>query len=137
MASAVILKALYLPGSETAVTLTLNTMAESSPLGLLLQIGLFGVFLLAFFYAIPLVLFEGQTPVDAVSASLAACLRNIVPLILFGALTFVLGIMASLLFGLGFLVLIPVLTGASYASFRDVFDPIEPPENNRLDASSV
>ncbi len=118
-----IFKALYFPGSDTKVALTLAQMTESSPLGLLLQMGLIGVFLMAFFYATPLVLFEGQSPLDAISASLLACLRNIVPLVLFGMITVGLGILASFAFGLGYLVLIPVLTAASYASFRDVFDP--------------
>ncbi|MGB3918921.1 hypothetical protein J9253_18470 [Thiothrix litoralis] len=132
-----IFKALYLPGSETSVIVTLAQMAESFPLGLLLQVGLVTVFLMAFFYATPLVVFEGQAPLEAVSASLLACLRNIVPLTLFGIMTLLLGILASFVFGLGYLVLIPVLTGASYASFRDVFDPVEPGESNLLDASSV
>jgi hypothetical protein len=136
--SAEIFKALYLPDAETKVALMLAQMAAASPLGVLLQMVMITLFLMAFFYAIPLVVFEGQVPLDAVSASLLACLRNIVPLLLFGSMILLLGILASFVFGLGYLVLIPVLTAASYASFRDVFDPVEPQaEGNLLDASSV
>lgn len=136
--SAEVLKALYLPGSDARVAAALTELGQSSPVGLMLQLGIIGVVLMAFFYATPLVVFEAQMPLDAVSTSLLACLRNLVPLVLFGVMTIVLGILASFAFGLGYLVLIPVLTGASYASFRDVFDPVEPrDEENMLDASSV
>ena len=46
--SAEVLKALYLPGSDTRVVAMLTQMAESFPVGLLLQMGLVAVFLMAF-----------------------------------------------------------------------------------------
>ncbi|MBU0655804.1 MAG: hypothetical protein KJ914_11855 [Gammaproteobacteria bacterium] len=122
-----ILKALYMPQSNAQVAEVLASMAEGSPFGLMLQTGVILVVMMAFFYATPLVVFENQEPLDAITTSLLACLKNIVPLALFTGMVLVLGVLASLMFGLGYLVLLPILAGATYASFRDVFDPVEPP----------
>lgn len=128
-----LLKASYLPDSDTQASEVLLEVAETSPLGLLLQLGIAGVILMAFFYATPLLVFEGLEPLDAIMTSLQACLKNAVPLGLFAIMVVGLAILAAFAFGLGYLVLIPVLTGASYASFRDVFDPVEnanPPQEH-------
>lgn len=136
--SAEVLMALYFPNSNTNVAQVLAAMLASSSLNLWVQAGVIGVVVMAFFYATPLILFENQTPLGAVSTSLLACLRNIVPLTTFALLVALLGVLASFAFGLGYLVLIPVVTAASYASFRDVFDPVEPCDaNTLLNAHSV
>ncbi|OQX15164.1 MAG: hypothetical protein BWK73_07580 [Thiothrix lacustris] len=127
-----VLTALYFPNSHTQVALVLAEMLASSPLNLSVQASVIVVVVMAFFYATPLILFENQSPLDAVSTSLLACLRNIVPLTVFAVLVIMLGVLASFAFGLGYLVLIPVVTAASYASFRDVFDPVEPRAADRL-----
>lgn len=133
-----VLRALYIPSSENRVGQELMLMAQASALGLFLQAGIMVVVLMGFFYATPLVLFEGVEPLDAIAVSLVACLKNIVPLSLFAAMALALGVLATFAFGLGFLVLIPVLAGASYASFRDVFDPLEPSdEGDMMDVPST
>lgn len=76
---------------------------------------------LAFFYAIPLVTFDGVAPIDAIKSSLSACLANVPALLLFGIIYLVLAFIAMIPFGLGLLVLIPVAFGAAYASYRDVY----------------
>jgi hypothetical protein len=123
-----LLKAIYTPEYDTQIIATLTAMGQSSPVSLLLQGGVIALVLMAFFYATPLVLFEAQAPLDAVTNSLLACLKNMVPLSLFSALAAALGFVAFFAFGLGYLVLIPVLVSANYASFRDIFDPVETPE---------
>lgn len=136
--SAEILKALYMPSSGAQVGAALVSLAESSPIGLLLQMGVSSVVLMAFFYATPLVVFEDLDPLDAITTSLLACLKNIAPLAVFAAMILGLGMMAAFAFGLGYLALIPVLAGANYASFRDVFDPLAPENRDKmLDASSI
>lgn len=128
-----ILKAMYLPQSNARVAETLAAMAEGSPVSLMLQTGVILTVMMTFFYATPLVIFENLEPLDAITTSLMACLKNIVPLTLFGCMALALGIFASFMFGLGYLVLIPVVAGANYASFRDVFDPAE--DNKLPDAA--
>ena len=72
-------------------------------------------------FAPALVLFNNMHPVDAIKASFNACLKNVVPFLVFWVITLVLIFFAALPVGLGFLVLIPVLAGSVYASYRDIF----------------
>lgn len=103
-----------------------------SPLGLGLALG--GVFfallltmvlwlpvLMALFFAPALAFFNGMQPIDALKASFAACLKNLLAFIVFGVVVVVLAFFAALPVGLGFLVLVPVLAGSAYAAYRDVF----------------
>lgn len=76
---------------------------------------------MAIWFAPALVLFNNLPPVDALKASFNACLRNLVVFLVFGLIVMVLVFFAALPFGLGFLVLGPVLAGAVYASYRDIF----------------
>ncbi|MBL8422623.1 MAG: hypothetical protein JNK06_03830 [Candidatus Accumulibacter phosphatis] len=76
---------------------------------------------MAIWFAPALVLFNNMPPVDALKASFNACLRNIVAFLVFGLIVMVLSFFAALPIGLGFLVLGPVLAGAIYASYRDIF----------------
>jgi uncharacterized membrane protein len=93
----------------------LLAMLLMSTIGLLLS--------MAFFYAVPLIMFAAAKPVAAMKSSFAACLANILPLLLFSVVYIVLAAVAVIPFGLGMLVLLPVTFGAVYASYRDVFPP--------------
>lgn len=88
----------------------------------LLLLSLLGLLLsMVFLYAVPLVMFAAAEPVAAMKSSFAACLSNILPLLLFGVIYIVLATIAVLPFGLGLLVLLPVTFGALYASYRDIY----------------
>jgi hypothetical protein len=90
-------------------------------LGALVALALSVPLAMASWFAVPLVLFHNVAPFESFKLSFAACLKNIVPFLLFGIVAFVLAIFAAIPFGLGFLVLGPVLVGATYASYRDIF----------------
>ncbi|MBI1905859.1 MAG: hypothetical protein HYS20_06405 [Rhodocyclales bacterium] len=91
-------------------------------LAMLLLFALFGMVVgLAFFYAVPLVMFDRVAPLDAVKSSVAACFANVLPLVLFGIIYVVLAIVAMIPLGLGMLVFVPVAFGAAYASYREVY----------------
>ena len=77
--------------------------------------------LMAVWFAPALVYFNGLQPVAALKASFDACLKNWLVATIFGLITLVLCFFAALPMGLGFLVLLPVLYGALYASYRDIF----------------
>jgi uncharacterized membrane protein len=64
---------------------------------------------------------EGTPAIEALKRGFSATLRNILPLIVFVLITFVLAILASIPFGLGWLVLGPVIMCAMYAQFQDLF----------------
>lgn len=75
----------------------------------------------AIWFAPALVVFNERGAVDAMKESFAACLKNIAPLIVYGVLLFVASIVAAIPLGLGYLVLMPVVIGSIYVSYRDVY----------------
>jgi len=92
--------------------------------GLLLpviSVGLFALMVAALIYAIPLVFFHQANARDALKGSLEAAMRNALPLILFMVIYVVLSFLAMIPLGLGLLVLLPVVSGAIYASYRAVW----------------
>jgi uncharacterized membrane protein len=60
-------------------------------------------------------------PIPGLKASFNACMKNMVPFLVYGLITMTLCFFAALPVGLGFLVLGPVLAGSVYASYRDIF----------------
>lgn len=78
-------------------------------------------FLAATYFATPLVALGGVGPLTAVKMSLFGCLKNVLPFAVFIVVVFVLALVASIPFGLGWLVLAPVLFVSYYATYRDIF----------------
>jgi hypothetical protein len=90
-------------------------------LGVLVASALGLVVTMAIWFAPALVVFRSVAPVRAMKASLAACLKNVVPFLVYGVLYIVAAIVASIPFGLGWIVLVPVLMLTVYVSYKDVF----------------
>ncbi len=92
----------------------------------LLLAGLCGLFGLnvAFWFVGTLVALAGLRPWDAVVLSARAGFGNLGALVLFTLVLVPVGMLAMLPMGLGLLVLLPVLSGASYASYEDVFGAV-------------
>ena len=78
--------------------------------------------IMAIWFAPALIMLGGVAPVEAMKASLNACARNMVPFLIYGAIGVVLAIVASIPFGLGWLVLGPVMIASLYASYCDIFE---------------
>lgn len=76
---------------------------------------------MALWFAPALVTFQDYAPFDALKASFFACLKNIVPFLVYGVMLFILMIVAMIPFGLGMLVMVPVIIASVYAAYRDVF----------------
>lgn len=109
------------PGQMPALNLSGGGML------VLLVILTFGALMsMALLYAVPLVFFDRLDPLAAVKSSFGACWRNIGPLTVAGLIYLGLAALASLVFFLGFLILIPVTLGAVYASYRAIFEPSPP-----------
>ena len=96
-------------------------MLGSMLLGSLLIGVLMAPLLMAMWFAPALVFFNGMAPVDALKASFSACAANWLVFLVYGVILLVLSFFAALPVGLGFLVLVPVMVGALYASYRDIF----------------
>ena len=90
-------------------------------LAMLLSLALSVPLLMALWFAPALVFFNNMMPLAALKASFNACLKNAVAFVVFGLIVLVLMFFAALPVGLGFLVLVPVLSGSAYASYRDIF----------------
>ena len=58
-------------------------------------------------------------------SSAKATIINAIPILIFSTVYVILAIIATIPFGFGFLILIPVTTGALLASYRDIY-PEEP-----------
>ena len=76
---------------------------------------------MAIWFAPALVAFNDMAPVAAMRASFFACLKNIGPITVFSLVFMVAAFFATLPAGLGWLLLLPVVFGALYASYRDIF----------------
>lgn len=90
-------------------------------IGLVLSLLLGAPLLMAVWFAPALVYFNDMPPVEAMKASFSANLKNWLVMLVFGLIVLVLSFFAALPMGLGFLVLMPVLFGALYASYKDIF----------------
>ncbi len=121
--------ALIIAGGGTFVAMMSG--AQHAPmlgaLGLTFVLAMLTVFALALplymalWFAPALVVFNNLKPVDAMKASFSACLKNVVPFLLYSIVLLVLCALAAIPFGLGFLVLGPVVIASIYAGYRDIF----------------
>jgi uncharacterized membrane protein len=99
----------------------IGAIGGSFALGMLLALALSILVYMAFWFAPALVALRGTAPVAAIKQSFAGCLRNFVPFLVYGLAVFVLGVLASIPFGLGWLVLGPVLVASIYVAYRDIY----------------
>ena len=77
--------------------------------------------IMATWFAPLLVFFHDMTPLAAMKASFSAGARNWLTMVVFGVFLVVALFFAMLPLGLGLLLLLPVFSGAVYASYRDIF----------------
>jgi uncharacterized membrane protein len=87
----------------------------------LLVIAAFIPIAMGFWFASVLVALQDVSPTDAIKMSFSACLKNIVPFLIYGLVFMVLFVIASIPFGLGLLVVFPLLITSTYAAYRDIF----------------
>jgi uncharacterized membrane protein len=76
---------------------------------------------MALWFAPALVVFHDQPPVAAMKASFFACLKNMVPFLVYGIAAMLLVFAALIPFGLGLLVAMPMIIASVYTGYRDIF----------------
>ena len=76
---------------------------------------------MALWFAPALALFDQHGPAEAMKASFVACLKNLLPFLVYSVIALLLALAASIPFGLGWLVLGPVMAASLYTSYRDLF----------------
>lgn len=111
---------LFMGGKELdpeTLAATMRTMGIAMLVGLALYVPL----LMVLWFAPLLVIFHDMRAAAAMKLSFDACLKNIMPFLVYGAVALVLWMIASIPFGLGLLVLMPVLLASVYVSYKDIF----------------
>lgn len=86
-------------------------------LGLVLMIPI----MMSYIFAPALVVLDDLSALEAMKYSFSGCLKNILPLIIFVLAALILLFIGSLPFGLGLLIVLPMLTAATYAAYRDIY----------------
>jgi hypothetical protein len=76
---------------------------------------------MAMWFAPALVALHDEKAPRAAMQSFKACLKNIVPFLLYGVILVILAIIATIPLGLGWFVLGPVIIASVYAAYRDIF----------------
>jgi hypothetical protein len=108
-------------GAMRGDTAGAGAMGVSLILAFLVAAGLSILVYMALWFAPALVVLRGVAPVAAIKESFLACLKNIIPFLLYGIILLVLGIIATIPFGLGWLVLGPVIIASVYLAYRDIY----------------
>lgn len=90
-------------------------------IGLLVALSLGMLLAAAYWFAPTLVMLNGVAPVTAMKESFFACFRNFLPFLIYGIVMMVLAVVAMIPFGLGLLVLVPVVITSTYRAYRGIF----------------
>ncbi len=90
-------------------------------LGVLVALALIIPVVMAVWFAPTLVVMNDLGVGAALQASFRACLKNIIPFLVYGLIGFGLAIVASIPLGLGWFVLGPTIAASMYTSYRDIF----------------
>ncbi|HVO88385.1 MAG TPA: BPSS1780 family membrane protein, partial [Casimicrobiaceae bacterium] len=90
---------------------------------LIIAIGLIGGVLIgmAYWFAPALVVLNGESPFNAIKKSFSATWLNFGAFLIYGLIYIGLAILATIPFGLGWLVLGPMIGGSCYAGWREIF----------------
>jgi hypothetical protein len=79
---------------------------------------------MAFLFAIPLIVLRDSDVMAALKTSFFACLKNILPFLVWGLAMLGLSFLAAIPLFLGFLILLPVSMVSLYMAYRDVFHEV-------------
>lgn len=101
------------------------TLAEGFWVSILMMLAillaLFIPITMAAWFAPALVALDGVEPWPALVSSFQACMKNMVPFLLYGLVMFVLAFVATIPLGLGWLLLGPVAIASIYTAYRDIY----------------
>lgn len=111
-------------GSPESVTLNVGMLLVFG-LTVLVALVPYTLLAMAMTYGAPLVVDNRTSALSALSVSVSACLRNILPLSVFALVYMILAVVAMIPLGLGLLLFIPVSMAALADSYRDIFGESE------------
>ncbi len=108
-------------GASAGGAAGMGGMGVSFVLAMLIVLALSILIYMALWFAPALVVLRGAIPMAAIKQSFGACLKNVIPFLVYGLVVLVLSIVATIPFGLGWLVLGPVLAASVYTAYQDIF----------------
>jgi len=100
-----------------AAVLTSPTLLLASLVGFAIAVPL----LMAYWFAPPLVALSDLSALSAMRLSFVGCLKNILPFLLYGLAGMLLVIVGALPFGLGLLIVLPMIMASIYTGYRDIY----------------
>jgi uncharacterized membrane protein len=109
-------------GDTLSLGMALGGLLVATLVGLLLFLALLLPLIMAIWFAPALVILRGVEPVAALRLSFDGCMKNMLPFLVYGAIGLLLAIVATIPFGLGWLVLGPMTTASIYAGYCDIFE---------------
>jgi len=119
---AAVLRAIADPGSLDIANLALGSVFMAFVVGALLFVALLLPLIMAVWFAPALIVLRNVDAATAMKLSFVGGLKNFIPFLVYGIVGIVLAIVASIPFGLGWLVLGPVTIATVYASYCDIFE---------------
>jgi uncharacterized membrane protein len=90
-------------------------------LAVLIWVALMLPVVMAVWFAPCLVVFRHMSAMQAIRASFAGCLKNVVPFLVYGLVLLIPAIVATIPFALGWLVLAPLVITSLYTSYKDIY----------------
>ncbi|HUL40459.1 MAG TPA: BPSS1780 family membrane protein [Burkholderiales bacterium] len=99
----------------------MSATLSGTMLAMLVGLALYVPLAMALWFAPALAVLNDMPPFAALKSSFDACMKNVVPFLIYGIALFILSIIASIPLLLGFLILVPVTLASMYASFRDIY----------------
>ncbi|MDX9715867.1 BPSS1780 family membrane protein [Thauera sp. AutoDN2] len=113
-----------LTGIAVGALAGMGMAAGGMMLGVVVFTVLWALLMMALWFAPALVMLHEVAPLDAMKLSARACMHNLLAFIVLAVLLYVSVWVAMIPAGLGMLVLIPVITGALYAAWKETFSPL-------------
>jgi uncharacterized membrane protein len=106
-------------GNPEAMAMML--LSPSFLIGILVASLLFIPVMMAYLFAPALVALDDMSAWEAMKASFMGCLKNVLPLFFYSLAAFGLMIVGFIPFGLGLLIVSPMLIASIYAAYRDIY----------------
>jgi uncharacterized membrane protein len=106
---------------ENPEAMAMMFFSPSFIISLLVASLLFIPVMMAYLFAPALVVLEDMSAWEAMKMSFMGCLKNFLPFFLYSLAAIVMMIVAAIPFGLGLLIVSPILIAAIYAAYRDIY----------------
>jgi uncharacterized membrane protein len=87
----------------------------------LVALGLAVPVYMALWFAPALVVLRGLAPIESLKQSFRGCWKNVIPFLVYGVIMMVLIVLAAIPFGLGLLVMMPVIMASVYVAYGEIF----------------